>query len=74
MVDLGLSLPKMSKPKLNIWNVKKADWVKYTTSMEENKNHMSRYLECNNLLSEYEQMKSEVTANRLTKLLDEERR
>ncbi|KAL4135052.1 hypothetical protein QTP88_006714 [Uroleucon formosanum] len=89
-----------------IINVRKADWDKYTTYVEENINrikpisnnyerftkliktamgkaiprgHRQDYIpcwskECDKLLSEYEQTKSEVTSDRLTKLFDEERR
>lgn len=39
-VDIGLNLPIVSKPKLNRWNVRKADWAKYTTYIEENINHI----------------------------------
>ncbi|KAL4153873.1 hypothetical protein QTP88_001706 [Uroleucon formosanum] len=105
-VDIGLNLTRVSKPKLNRWNVRKADWAKYTTYMEENINriepiplnydrftklikmaagkamprgHRQDYIpcwskECDKLLNEYEQTQSDVTADRLISLLDEERR
>jgi len=96
----------VSKPKLNRWNVSKADWAKYTTYIEENINriepitpnydrftkliktaagkamprgHRQDYIpcwskECDKLLNEYEQTQSDVTADHLIRLLDEERR
>jgi len=105
-VDIGLNLTRVSKPKLNRWNVRKADWAKYTTYIEENINriepipynydkftkllktaawkamptgHIQNYIpswskECEKLLNEYEQTQSDITADQLIRLLDEERR
>lgn len=39
-MDIGLNITRESKPKLNRWNVSKADWAKYTTYIEENINHI----------------------------------
>jgi len=39
-VDIDLNITEVSKPKLNRWNLRKADWVKYTTYMEENINRI----------------------------------
>lgn len=39
-VNIGLNVTRVSKPNLNRWNLRKADWAKFTTYTEENINRI----------------------------------
>lgn len=41
IVDIGIHLPRINKPELPRWNLRKANWDKYTKYVEENINRIN---------------------------------